>query len=104
MSESSPNGKSAKRNLLQEKKLVSITPGLSVHILNMTFITGAAYFTLIQLHTFTLGKLASMLLHGIGIPGHVPHIEWVSVLFIQGTSQNSEQPLSMYCNALNTDT
>ena len=59
----------------------------------MTFLTGAAYFTLIQLHTFRL--------RGIDIPGHVPHTEWVSVLFIQGTSQNSQQSLS---NALYTDT
>lgn len=31
-------------------------------------------------------ELASVLMCCIGMPGHVPHTEWLSVLFIQGTS------------------
>lgn len=43
----------------------------------------------------------SVLLRVVGIPGHVPHSEWFSVLFIEGTSQNLKWPLSMYFHALN---
>lgn len=64
--------------------IVCNLPALTVCILNRPFITGAAYFTVIQFRTFTLGNWQASI--GIGMPSHVPHTEWVSVQFIQGTS------------------
>lgn len=86
------------------RRTILFFPNIPVlSVLKMTFITGAAYFTLIQLHTFTLGNWQAYYCMALVFPVMSLTQNGSQSYLFKTQLKNSNQPLSMYCNELNTD-